>query len=63
MIKNIMKMTTNIKNKILAIPAKADAIPPKPNNAATNDITKNTIAHPKRPIISPFESVDFADYI
>ncbi len=42
-IKDITSRTINIKNKILAIPAVAAEIPVNPNNAATNEITKNNI--------------------
>ena len=45
------KITMKIKNRILAIPADVAAIPPKPNIAATNAITRNTTAHPKSPIV------------
>ena len=34
-----------MKNKILAIPADAPAIPPKPNTAAIIAITTNVIVH------------------
>jgi hypothetical protein len=34
------KRIKKIKNKILAIPAEAAAIPPKPNTAATNATTR-----------------------
>lgn len=44
--------TINIKNKTLAIPADAAAIPEKPNTAATNAIIRNTIAHVN--IFTPF---------
>jgi len=50
-----MRLMTNkaikTKNKILAIPAEAAAIPPKPKTAAIRATTKNPIAHPN--IISP----------
>jgi hypothetical protein len=36
--------TTNIKKRILAMPANAIAIPVKPNRAAIREIMKNTIA-------------------
>jgi hypothetical protein len=36
--------TTKTKNRILAMPANAIAMPVKPNKAAINEITKNTIA-------------------
>jgi hypothetical protein len=36
--------TIKTKNNILARPAKAIAIPVKPNKAATSEITKNTRA-------------------
>jgi hypothetical protein len=34
-----------MKNRILAIPAEAAAIPPKPNTAATNATTKKISVH------------------
>lgn len=40
-----MNITRKIKNNILAIPAAAPAIPPKPNRAAINAITKKITAH------------------
>jgi hypothetical protein len=41
----IRSRTTKIKNRILAIPADAPAIPPKPSAPAINATTKNTKAH------------------
>jgi hypothetical protein len=40
-----MNTTKKIKNRILAIPAAAPAIPPKPRNAAMIAIMKNVNAH------------------
>jgi hypothetical protein len=46
----MISITTNItrkmKNRILAIPIEAPAIPPKPNKAATRAITRNVTAQP-----------------
>lgn len=41
-----MKRAKNTKNKICAIPAEAEAIPPKPNTPATIATIKNVSAHP-----------------
>jgi hypothetical protein len=40
----IKNSTMNTKKRILATPAKLAAIPPNPNNAATNDNISNRIA-------------------
>ncbi len=42
-ISEITNNTIKIKNIILAIPAAAPAIPPKPNTAAMSAITRNVI--------------------
>jgi hypothetical protein len=44
-IKAIIRITTNMKNKNLAIVAAPDAIPEKPKSAATKAITRKIIAH------------------
>lgn len=51
-ISEITSSTTKIKNIILAIPAAAPAMPPKPNTAAISAITKNVIV--QRNIVSPW---------
>jgi hypothetical protein len=43
-IKETIKRTRNIKNKILAIDAAPEAIPPNPKKAAITAIMKNTAA-------------------
>jgi hypothetical protein len=43
-IREIKKITRNMKNKILAMPAAAPAMPPKPRNAAMTAIIKKTAA-------------------
>jgi hypothetical protein len=50
-IKKIMHITRNRKNKNLAIPADAAAIPPNPNTAATSAIIRKVMAQPN--IVSP----------
>jgi hypothetical protein len=50
-IKKITQITRNRKNKNLAIPADAAAIPPNPNTAATSAIIKKVTAQPN--IVSP----------
>jgi hypothetical protein len=50
-IKKIMHITKNRKNKNLAIPADAAAIPPNPNTAATIAIIRKVMAQPN--IVSP----------
>jgi hypothetical protein len=42
--KDAIARIRNAKNKILAIPTAAAAIPKKPNTPATRAITKNTAA-------------------
>ena len=42
MIKDIIQITKNTKNRIFAIPAADPAIPPNPNTAAIIAMTKNT---------------------
>ena len=42
---NTTKINIKIKNKVLAMPAAAEAITPKPNSAATIATTKNINAH------------------
>lgn len=41
--REITKSTRNTKKRTLAIAAAPEAMPPKPNNAAINAITRNTI--------------------
>jgi len=41
----ITNKTRKMKNRILAIDAAPAAIPPKPNNAAINAMTKNIMTH------------------
>jgi len=48
--------TRKMKNIILAIPAAAAAMPPKPNNAAIIAITKKASA--QRNMIAPFVAHD-----
>jgi hypothetical protein len=43
--KEITNRATNRKKRILAMPAEADAIPPKPKNAATIAMMRNIIDH------------------
>jgi hypothetical protein len=50
-IKKITHITRNRKNRNLAIPADAAAIPPNPNTAATSAIIKKVTAQPN--IVSP----------
>jgi hypothetical protein len=50
-IKDITSNTIKMKKIILAIPAAAPAIPPKPNTPAINAITKKVKAHPN--IVAP----------
>src|SRR5205814_10535277 len=50
-IKKITHITRNRKNKTLAIPADAAAIPPNPNTAATSAIIRKVTAQPN--MISP----------
>ena len=45
MIKKTKHITRNRKNRNLAMPAAAEAIPVKPNSAATSAITKKIAAH------------------
>lgn len=52
----ITNRTKNAKNKILAIPTAEPAIPPKPNTAATSDITKKVTDQLN--IYSPYLIVD-----
>jgi hypothetical protein len=49
--KKITQITRNRKNKNLAIPADAAAIPPNPNTAATIAIIRKVMAQPN--IVSP----------
>jgi hypothetical protein len=49
--KKITHITRNRKNRNLAIPADAAAIPPNPSTAAIRAIIKNVTAHPD--IVSP----------
>jgi len=45
LIRDTIKSTRNIKNKIFAIPADPAAIPPKPNIPAIIAITRNINVH------------------
>lgn len=49
-----MKITRKMKNKVFAMPAAADATPPKPKAAAINAMIKNITAHVKSPIFVLF---------
>lgn len=52
--KLITNTTRNTKNKIFAIPAALAAIPPNPNTAAINAITRKIQAYPSITYLPPF---------